>query len=136
MSIPILGQVFDLVGAAIDKVWPDANTKEQAKAQVKMEIMQQAMAENKLLFEDTAGARDLFKSELEAQRVPGVARFIQVLARPFVMYSCTSMYVFNKISPLFKGPEVALTEWDYYLIGTIFVFLFGARTLEKLKKSA
>jgi hypothetical protein len=133
MGLPIIGQVMDLVDSAIDKIWPDADTKEKAKTEMQAMIIKQAMVDKKLLFEDTAGARELFKVELETAKAPPWSRAFQVLARPFAMYSCVGMYVWVKVAPLFDGPVIELNEWDYYLIGTIFVFLFGARTLEKIK---
>jgi hypothetical protein len=136
MSIPIIGEVLDLVNKGLDKIWPDADTKEKAKVEMQGLLLQQAMEGNKLLFQDTEGARDLFKVELEAQKAPSWARAFQVMARPFCMYSCVSMYVWVKIAPLFNAPTIELTQWDYTLLGSIFVFLFGARTLEKIKKSA
>ena len=136
MGLPIVSQVLDLVGGAIDKIWPDADTKEQAKAQAKAAIIENAMEQHKLLFEDTAGARELFKIELETNNAPKWARSLQVLARPFCMYACISMYVWVKIAPLFSAPTIDLNDYDYYLIGTIFVFLFGARTIEKIKGKA
>lgn len=138
MGIPIISQVIDLVDTAIDKIWPDASTKEQAKAQMQVALVQQAMQDRKLLFEDTEGARELFKAELEAQNVPSWVRGFQALARPFTMYITVLMYTYVKISPTVGSwmgvsiPTLTLSEWDYYLIGAIFVFLFGARTIEKM----
>lgn len=136
MSIPIVSQVLDLVGSAVDKIWPDAETKEQAKMQMQALIMQQAMQSEQLLFQDTEGARELFKAELDAKKAPALARFFQVMARPFCMYSCITMYVWNKISPLLGGPTIPLDEKDYWLIGSVFVFLFGARSFEKVRGKA
>jgi hypothetical protein len=135
-AIPIISEVISLVNSAVDKIWPDADTKEKAKVEMQGILIQQAMESNKLLFQDTEGARDLFKAELEVEKTPQWSRAFQVLARPFCMYSCISMYVWVKIAPIFKAPTIVLTDWDYYLIGTIFVFLFGARSLEKLKGKA
>lgn len=136
MGIPIISEVIDLIGGAIDKIWPDANTREKAKDQMKALVLSQAMEEQKLLFADTEGARELFKVELEAQKAPALARFFQVMARPFVMYACCSMYIWNKIAPFFGFGLFELNQWDYTLIGTIFVFLFGARSFEKIKGKA
>jgi hypothetical protein len=136
MAIPILGQVFDLVGGAIDKIWPDADTKEKAKSQIQLLMIQQAMQGKQLMFQDTDSARELYKAELAAAQVPRWTRAFQVLARPFTMYSCVGMYVWVKLAPLFDMPTIAMTERDYYLLGAIFVFLFGARTLEKMKGKA
>ena len=131
MSIPIISEILDLVNKGIDKIWPDAETKEQAKSQMQVLILQQAMQDKQLLFQDIEGARELFKAELAANNTPKWARAAQVMARPFCMYSCITMYVWNKLAPFFSAPQVALTTQDYYLIGSIFIFLFGARSFEK-----
>lgn len=136
MGIPIISQVLELAGNAIDKIWPDASTKEQAKTQIQALLLQQAMQNESLLFQDTEGARELFRAELEVQKAPSWARAFQVMARPFCMYSCITMYVWTKIAPFFNAPTIELKEWDYYLIGMVFVFLFGARTIEKIKGKA
>lgn len=132
MGIPILSDVLRVVDSAIDKLFPNADNKAQLKSLAQSEIIKQAMQSESLLFQDTEGARELFKIELENQKAPPWTKAIQVLARPFVMYSVCGMYVWNKIAPLLGWPAVALTTWDYYLIGTIFVFLFGARSFEKI----
>jgi len=138
--IPIISDVLDLAGKAVDKIWPDANQKSkleidkaQLQATLQVEMIKLAMDEKKLLFQDTDSARDAYTEELKAQNVPAFARAIQVLGRPFALYATVGMYVYSKLSPVFGGPEIALSDPDYYLIGTVFVFLFGARTLEKLK---
>lgn len=144
MGLPIIGDVIDLVDGAIDKIWPDKDTVEKAKADVKTAIITQAMQERKLLFEDTKGARQLFEQELRAQNTPKWARAIQVLGRQFALYGTVSLYIYSKISvhigfifnlwrdvPI-ELPTITLNERDYWLIGTVFIFLFGARSVEKL----
>ena len=132
MSLPILSDVIALVNNGIDKIWPDAGTKEQAKVQMQGLIMSQAMEKKRLLFQDTEGARKAFIEELRAQNVPKWARAIQVLGRQFTLYATVAMYIYSKISIQFNLPPIDLNERDYWLVGTVFVFLFGARTLEKM----
>lgn len=132
MGIPIISDVLELAEKAIDKIWPDANTKEKAKAEMKMLMLQQAMEEKRLLFQDTDSARKLFEMELRAQNTPSWARAIQVLGRQFALYSTVALYVYSKISVQFHLPPISLNDRDYYLIGTVFIFLFGARSVEKI----
>lgn len=141
--IPIIGDVLDLIGKGVDKIWPDAGekqkleiSKQQLVNSLQVEMIKLAMDEKKLMFEDTAGARKAYEAELEAKNVPEWARAIQVLGRPFVLYSTVSMYVWAKVAPIFGWPTVVLSDPDYYLVGTIFVFLFGARTIEKLNSKS
>jgi hypothetical protein len=142
MGLPIIGDILDLVGKGVDKIFPDKDKAMKIKSEMKLHLLEQAMTEKKLLFQDTNSARELYKAELAAKDVPKLARLIQVLARPFAMYSMITMYVYVKIAPLIGAmigkdlPVLVLNEKDYYLIGTVFVFLFGARTLEKLKDKA
>jgi len=138
--IPIIGDVLDLIGKGVDKIWPDADAKQrldidkqQLVNSLQISMIKLAMDEKKLLFKDTDSARKAYEAELEAANVPSWARAIQVLGRPFALYSTVGMYVWAKLAPIFGWPEVFLSDPDYYLIGTVFVFLFGARTLEKLK---
>lgn len=137
--IPIIGEVLSLVDSAVDKIFPDADTKEKIKADLKNHMMNQAMEEKKLLFQDTDSARDAYKEELKMKGVPGWARAIQALGRPFALYSTVSMYIYTKVSTQIGAmigkdlPLIEMTDMDYYLVGTVFVFLFGARSLEKLR---
>ena len=144
MGLPIIGEVLELVNNGIDKIWPDAATKEKAKIEMQGLILNQAMADKKLLFQDTEGARKVFIEELRAQSVPKWTRAIQVLGRQFALYATVGMYIYSKgcvhlgklLSWMFGStvdlPEIVLHQRDYYLIGTVFVFLFGARSVEKM----
>jgi hypothetical protein len=138
-----------VLGPAIDKIWPDkadalaAETeKEGFKTKLQLAVIQQALQEKSLLFQDTEGARKVAIAELTAKQVPSWARGIQVMGRPFALYATVSMYIWAKIGPLVgqllgrEVPAISLSQPDYYLIGTVFCFLFGARTLEKLKGRA
>ena len=142
MGLPIIGDILDLVGKGVDKIFPDKDKAMAIKNEMKLHLIEQAMAEKKLMFQDTDSARELYKAELEAKDVPKIARLIQVLARPFAMYSMITMYCYVKVAPLIGKlfgadlPTLTLNDQDYYLIGSVFVFLFGARTIEKLKGSA
>jgi len=131
--IPILSDILKIGGGIIDKIWPDANTKEQAKTQFNTLLIEQAMTEQKLLFQDTEGAREMYKAELAAANVPAWARAIQVLGRPFTLYATVIMYIYSKVSIHLGLPLIVLSDMDYYLIGSVFVSLFGARTIEKMK---
>lgn len=134
MGIPIIGTILNAVETAVDKIWPDANEKEKNKTALKMALMENALTENKLLFQDTDSARKLAEKEMAAANVPSWARAIQVLGRPFALYSTVSMYVWVKVAPMLPWdlPTITLTERDYWLIGSVFVFLFGARSVEKI----
>ena len=143
MGLPIIGDVLNLIDKGLDKIFPDKNVKiqtdadlqkfkEQLKAQLKAQLLEDAMTEKKLLFQDTASARDVFMTELKAQNTPKWARAIQVLGRQFALYSTIALYVYSKISTQFGFPPITLNARDYYLIGTVFVFLFGARSIEKI----
>ena len=132
MGIPIISEVLDLVNKGIDKIWPDANTKEEAKSRMQAIMLQKAMEEKKLLFQDTEGARKVFTEELRSKNVPKWARAIQVLGRQFALYGTVCLYLYSKVSFQFGLPPVELNSRDYWLIGTVFVFLFGARSVEKM----
>ena len=132
MSIPIISEVLDLVEKGIDKVWPDANTKEETKVKIKAAVLEQAMQEKKLLFQDTEGARKVFIEELRAQNTPKWARAVQVCGRQFALYSTVTLYIYSKVSVQLNLPPITLNERDYWLIGTVFIFLFGARSVEKV----
>lgn len=140
LPIPIIDTVFNAIGKVADKIWPDAAERERNKQALQLGIMEYVMRENQLLFGDPEGARELFKIELEAANTPRFVTALQKLARPFTMYSMVCMYVCVKIAPLIGKwagvdvPVLDLNNYDYYLIGTVFVFLFGARTIEKITK--
>ena len=141
--IPIIGDVLDLVEKGLDKLFPDKNVKiqtetdlqkfrEKLKSDLKMFIVQEAATEKKLLFQDTEGARQVYIEELRAKRVPSWARGIQAMGRQFALYGTVALYLYSKVSIQLGLPEIALNERDYWLIGTVFVFLFGARSVEKI----
>ena len=132
MGIPIISEVLGLVDTALDKIFPDAGDKEKAK----MAILQQALEEQKLVFGDIENARELYKAELDAQSTPSWARALQVCARPLATYALVGMYVYVKLAPLWGLPAIGLNDSDYYLIGSVFIFLFGARSVEKLRGKA
>jgi len=145
MFIPIIGEVMDLVGNAIDKIFPDQTKRHELKAKIQSKILEQAVKEKSLLFGDLKSARDVYIAELKAKNVPEFARFVQVLARPFTTYAMVMMYLWVKLLPIlaYLGqlvtgrvvtlPTLELTQSDYWLIGSVFIFLFGARSFEKLK---
>lgn len=133
MGLPIIQEVLDLVNKGVDKIWPDANEKEKIKADLQNSILQDAMNERKLLFEDTDSARSVFIEELKAQNTPKWARSIQVLGRQYALYATVSLYIWSKVSVSFNLPKIELSDRDYWLIGCVFVFLFGARTFEKMR---
>ena len=141
--IPIIGDVLDLVEKGLDKLFPDKNVKiqtetdlqkfrEKLKSDLKMFIVQEAATEKKLLFQDTEGARQVYIEELRAKRVPSWARGVQAMGRQFALYGTVALYLYSKVSIQLGLPEIALNERDYWLIGTVFVFLFGARSVEKI----
>ncbi len=140
LPISIIDMVFNAIGKVADKIWPDAAERERNKQALQLGIMEYVMREKQLLFGDTEGARELSKIELEAANTPRFVTVLQKLARPFTMYSMVYMYVYVKIAPLIGKwagvdvPVLDLNNYDYYLIGTVFVFLFGARTIEKITK--
>jgi len=132
IGIPIISDVLDLIEKGVDKIVPDANEKIKLASELKTAVLDQAMREKKLLFQDTEGARDVFMEELRTQNTPGWARAIQVLGRQFALYGTVSLYIWSKISTMFGFPQIVLNERDYWLIGTVFIFLFGARSVEKI----
>ena len=132
MGIPIISEVLGLVDTALDKIFPNAGDKEKAK----MAILQQALEEQKLVFGDIASARELYKAELNAQSTPSWTRALQVCARPLATYLLIGMYVYVKLAPLWGFPSIEINQSDYYLIGSVFIFLFGARSVEKITGKA
>jgi hypothetical protein len=148
MVLPLIGQIFGLVDTALEKILPDQTKKQELKAQIQSMILQQAIKEKSLLFGDLENARDVYIEELRAANVPKFARFCQVMARPFTTYAMISMFLWVKLLPvaawvaeLVTGrqvalPSITLGQSDYWLIGSVFIFLFGARSFEKLKGKA
>ena len=143
MSIPIISDVLGLIDKAVDKLFPDKNVKiqteadlekfkEKIKSDLKLQMLQQAMEEKKLLFQDTEGAREVYIQELRTKNTPKWARAIQVLGRQFALYSTVALYIYSKVSFQFGLPPINLNERDYWLIGSVFIFLFGARSFEKI----
>lgn len=153
MGIPVLSDIFGLVGGVVDKIFPDKDTKikaelqgkmleltrEELKSQVKLQIMESALTENKLLMQDMDSARQMYMEELKEQNVPQITRAIRSLFRPFVGISITGMWIFNKIIPLINeesGIEISQISWGYWdnvAFISIVAFLFGLRTFEKIK---
>ncbi|MBW1998614.1 MAG: hypothetical protein JRJ29_11690 [Deltaproteobacteria bacterium] len=143
MGIPIIDEVLDLVETGINKIWPDKNVKIQTQADLEkfkhnltsalqMQILKQAMEKNRLLFQDTESARQVYIEEIRAANVPRWARAIQVMGRQVALYGTVLLYLYSKVSAQLKLPPIVLNERDYWLIGTVFVFLFGARSVEKI----
>ena len=143
MSIPIISEVISLVNKGLDKVFADKNVriqtetdlqkfKEQLKNELTTKVIEIGFEEKKLLFQDTESAREVYIQELKTKNTPKWARAIQILGRQFALYTTISLYVYSKICFQFGLPQIILNEKDYYLIELVFVFLFGARTIEKI----
>lgn len=128
MGLPIVSEVLDLVGTAVDKIFPDANKKEEVKAKIKLAILEQAMTEKKLLFADMQNARELYKEELREQGVWSVVRSIRAMVRPVIAFSSVAFYIYAKVE------GIALSQLDYALLMGVFGFYFGVRTIEKIAR--
>lgn len=126
MGIPILSDVFKLVDTAIDKIFPDANERMRIKSEMKLAILQQAMEEKRLLFTDLQNARELYKEELREQGVWSIVKSIRALVRPTIAFGAVGFYIYAKLN------GVPLSSLDYALIGGVFGFYFGMRSLEKI----
>ncbi len=69
--------------------------------------------------------RELAKEELREQGIYSWGKSLRALVRPVIVLSSISFYIAAKI----KGIE--LSQMDYYLIGGVFDFYFGLRSVEK-----
>ena len=125
MGIPILSDLLQLVDTAVDKIFPDANKKEEIKAKLKTQILEQALQEQKLVFQDLQNARELAKAELKEKGVYNWVRSVRALVRPFIAYSTIAFFILAK----WKG--IQLSNMDYAMFMTIMTFYFGLRTIEK-----
>ncbi len=130
MGIPILGEILDLVGKAVDKIVPDANERQRLKAQLQLEVLKLSMEEKRLLFADLQSARELYKEELREKGVWSIVKSIRAMVRPTIAFSSVSFYIYAKL----KG--IPLDQMDYALLWGVFGFYFGVRTLEKIKGRA
>ncbi|NPB03710.1 MAG: hypothetical protein GXO39_04775 [Thermotogae bacterium] len=122
--------MLNLVDTAVDKILPDATEKERLKAQLKLSLLEHAMQEKKLLFADLQSARELYKEELREQGVWSAVKSLRALVRPFIALSSVGFYIYAKLTGL------PLDQWDYALLGGVFGFYFGVRTLEKVAGKA
>ncbi len=125
MGLPIISEVLQLVDTAVDKIFPDADKKEEIKSKLKLTLLEQALEEKKLVFQDLQNARELYREELREQGVSTFVKNIRALVRPVIAFSSITFYITAKI----KGIE--LSQMDYYLVGGVFAFYFGLRTIEK-----
>ena len=128
MGIPIISEIFGLIDTAIDKIFPDANKKEEIKAQMKIALLEQAMEEKRLLFADLQNARELYKEELREKGVWSVVKSIRAMVRPAIAYSSVAFYIYAKLQ------GIPLTQLDYALLMGVFGFYFGVRTIEKMAR--
>ncbi len=125
MGIPILSDLLELVDTAIDKIFPDASDRLEIKSKFKLALLEQALEEQKLIFQDVQSARELYKEELKERGVYKWVKSIRALVRPTIAYTSIAFYVYSKIT------GIELTGMDYSLIGGVFAFYFGLRHLEK-----
>lgn len=125
MGLPIISDILHLVDTAVDKIFPDADKKEEIKSKLKLTLLEQALEEKRLIFEDLQNARELYRQELKEKEVSSFVKNIRALVRPVIAFSSIGFYIGAKLS------EIHLTDFDYYLIGGVFAFYFGLRTLEK-----
>jgi len=123
--IPLISDLLQLVDTAIDKVFPDADKKEEIKSKLKLTLLEQALEEKKLIFQDLQNARALYEAELKEKGVYKWVKSLRALVRPTIALSAVGFYIGAKVY------GIPLTEFDYYLIGGVFAFYFGLRTIEK-----
>lgn len=153
MGIPILSDIFGLVGGIVDKIFPDKDvkikaemqgkvielTREQLKADLKLQLMEAALSENKLLMQDMDSARKMYMEEVKEADVPKVAKLFRSMARPFIGFLIVGMWAYNKLIPVINqeaGAEISLISWGHWdniALISIVGFYFGVRTLEKIK---
>ncbi|WP_456401121.1 hypothetical protein, partial [Persephonella sp.] len=111
--IPLISELLQLADTAIDKVFPDEDKKEVIKSKLKLTLLEQALEEKKLVFQDLQNARELYKYELQEQGVYSWVKSLRALVRPTIALSAVSFYIGAKIY------GIPLTEFDYYLIGGV-----------------
>ena len=126
-GIPIIGQILDIIEKAVDKIWPNADNKEELKAKLKSAIIDLALEGNKLIFMDLDSARKAYIAELQEQNVPSWIRGFRALVRPVIAFGVIVFYIYARV----KG--IPLTSIDDITIGSIVAFYFGLRHLEKIK---
>lgn len=139
--IDFLGPITEVVKITLNRILPAEKMSEAEKAsiaaQVEGAIMAQAMERMKAELADIADARKLAASEVQPND-PYIVRLARGLMRPFIGFSVAGVYVFNLLLPLVSQftasavKPIALNAYDYALIGSIFTFLFGLRTVEKM----
>lgn len=152
MGIPILSDIFGLVGGIVDKIFPDKDTKikaeyqgkvleltrDQLKADLQRNLLETAYNEKKLIFQDMDSARQMYMAELQEKDVPKFAKAWRALNRPILTTLIVGMWAFNKIIPLIDPnlPHVEWGNWDSVAMTTIVGFYFGVRTAEKITGNA
>lgn len=140
--LDFMGPITEAVKLVLNRVLPPEKMSEAERQSVELQvqaaIMAQGMETLKVELADVADARKLAAAEVQPTD-PYVVRLARGLMRPYIGFAVASAYIFNLLLPLlsqlFALPPikpVALNAYDYALIGSIFTFLFGLRSAEKI----
>jgi len=131
MAAIFLGPVLDLVHGVIDKIWPDANTREKAKADAAMALM-------KGEFDNELAQISVNAAEAKSDKL-FVAGW-----RPFIGWVCGSAFAYHFIFQPFvvfilKVLHVAVPDMPVLSMGDLMPVLLGMlglgglRTYEKIQ---
>ena len=131
MAAIFLGPVLDLVHGVIDKIWPDANTREKAKADAAMALM-------KGEFDNELAQIGVNAAEAKSDKL-FVAGW-----RPFIGWVCGSAFAYHFIFQPFvvfilKVSHVAVPDMPVLSMGDLMPVLLGMlglgglRTYEKIQ---
>jgi len=131
MAAIFLGPILDLVHGVIDKIWPDANTREKAKADAAMALM-------KGEFDNELAQIAVNAAEAKSDKL-FVAGW-----RPFIGWVCGSAFAYHFIFQPFvvfilKVSHVTVPDMPVLSMGDLMPVLLGMlglgglRTYEKIQ---
>lgn len=130
MVLPFLGPIFDLIGKGLDKFVPDANQKEQIKAQLQSELMKMDWAAVEREFQDRADARALAK--VDSAGGNWFTAILSATVRPVWGYCSLVVVAYPYLAGALHLPAVTIDDATKDIVQTVIIFYFGGRTLERI----
>lgn len=129
MPLPLIGVIGGILGAAGKAV----GILKKAK------IIKDPESEAKVL----AVLQDVYAKELESlstfmqadvnDKTPAWVMGYRAMVRPTITYGLFGMYLYSKLAIINDWSQIELNQWDMALIGGVFAFWFGDRTIKRLK---
>ena len=111
-----------IIGRVLDRVVPDKNKRNELMLEIEKEFNKQEFELDHMFMDVVKDAQKMYEFE------PKIGLFLKGSTRWIIALVMTGFYIYLRIT------DQGITEFDQYLIGGIWGFLFILRSTEKILK--